>query len=111
MISATLVSIERDLSSRLLSTLDKSLITASTSLFALIASPIAGWLADRVGRKGVILVADGLFIAGSAWQALTGSVWGMIAGRSAVGLAIGGASLVVPMCDSCVHPYASDRKE
>ncbi|KAH0843270.1 Myo-inositol transporter 1 [Fonsecaea pedrosoi] len=103
-ISSTLVSIDTDLSSRHLTTLDKGLITSCTSLFALIASPIAGVLADRVGRKNIILFADALFTLGALWQAVTTSVWGMILGRSIVGLAIGGASLIVPLYISELAP-------
>lgn len=104
-ISSTLVSIGTDFSHPL-STLDKSLITSSTSLFALIASPLAGILADRLGRRYVVLVADLLFAIGALWQALTGSVPGMILGRSVVGLAIGGASLVTPLYISELSPSA-----
>lgn len=43
------------------------------------------------------MAADILFVIGALWQAITTSVSGMIAGRSIVGLAIGGASLVVPL--------------
>ncbi len=96
-ISSTLVSINADLSARPLTTLDKSLITSCTSLAALIASPLTGVLADRFGRRRVILAADVLFVGGAAWQALTTSVWGMVGGRSIVGLGIGGASMVVPL--------------
>ncbi|EXJ71304.1 uncharacterized protein A1O5_05110 [Cladophialophora psammophila CBS 110553] len=103
-ISSTLVSIGTDLSSRHLTTLDKGLITSCTSLFALVASPIAGVLADNVGRKNIILFADVLFTLGALWQALTTSVWGMILGRSIVGLAIGGASLIVPLYISELAP-------
>lgn len=103
-ISSTLVSINTDLSSRLLTSFDKGLITSSTSLFALIASPIAGVLADRYGRKKVILIADALFTFGALWQAITSTVWGMILGRSIVGLAIGGASLIVPLYISELSP-------
>jgi SP family myo-inositol transporter-like MFS transporter 13 len=103
-ISSTLVSIGSDLSSRPLTTLDKSLITSCTSLFALIASPIAGLLADRLGRKKIILFADALFTGGALWQAVTTSVWGMILGRSIVGLAIGAASLIVPLYISELSP-------
>lgn len=91
------MSIGSDLSNRTLSTLDKSLITSCTSLFALVASPVAGALADKLGRRKVILVADVLFALGALLQAVTKTVWGMIAGRSIVGLAIGGASLVTPL--------------
>ncbi|GKZ24563.1 hypothetical protein AbraCBS73388_011390 [Aspergillus brasiliensis] len=103
-ISATLVSIGSDLSNRPLTTLDKSLVTSSTSLFALIASPLAGILADKFGRRKVILVADVLFTLGALIQAVTSAVWGMIAGRSIVGLAVGGASLVTPLYISELAP-------
>jgi MFS transporter, SP family, solute carrier family 2 (myo-inositol transporter), member 13 len=96
-ISATLVSIGTSLSSRSLTTLDKSLIAASTSLFALIVSPISGLLADSLGRKRIILIADFLFILGALVQACATSVWVMIAGRSVVGLAVGAASFVTPL--------------
>lgn len=96
-VSATLVSIGTDLSSRPLSSLDKGLITSSTSFFALVASPLAGLLADRYGRKNIIALADVLFVFGALWQAFTSTVGGMIAGRSLVGLAIGGASMIVPL--------------
>lgn len=58
---------------------------------------MAGALADRFGRRRVILAADALFAVGALWQAVTGAVWGMIGGRSIVGLAIGSASLVTPL--------------
>ncbi|OCL12934.1 general substrate transporter [Glonium stellatum] len=103
-ISSTLVSIGTDLSAHPLSTLDKSLITSSTSLFALIASPLTGVLADHWGRKRVILLADVLFVGGALWQALTATVWGMIIGRSIVGLAVGSASFVVPLYISELSP-------
>jgi MFS transporter, SP family, solute carrier family 2 (myo-inositol transporter), member 13 len=103
-ISSTLVSIRTDLSGSALTTLDKGLITSCTSFFALVASPIAGVLADKIGRKKIILVADVLFTVGALWQAFTGSVWGMILGRGVVGLAIGGASLIVPLYLSELAP-------
>lgn len=96
-ISSTLVSIGPADLSHPLSTLDKSLITSSTSLFALIASPLAGMLADRCGRKYVVLVSDVLFVVGALWQAWTVNVTGLVMGRSIIGLAVGGASLVVPL--------------
>lgn len=96
-ISSTLVSIGSDLSTRPLTTLDKSLITSATSFFALLVSPVTGVLADTLGRKSIILTADVLFVIGALWQAWTTSVWGMIAGRSVVGAAVGSASFVVPL--------------
>lgn len=104
-ISSTLVSIGNDLRHPL-TTLDKSLITSCTSLSALIASPIAGLLADKIGRKPIVLIADVLFIAGALFQSATTSVSGMVVGRSIVGLAIGGASLLVPLYISELSPAA-----
>lgn len=91
------MTIGSDLSNRPLTTLDDSLITSCTSLFALIASPFTGIMADKWGRRRVILVADILFALGAIVQASTSQVWGMIAGRSIVGLAVGSASAVTPL--------------
>ena len=104
-ISSTLVSIGTDLGHPL-TTLDKSFITSCTSLSALIASPVAGLLADRIGRKSIILIADFLFIIGAVCQSAATSVSGMVVGRSIVGFAVGGASLVVPMYISELSPAA-----
>ncbi|KAI9776465.1 MAG: hypothetical protein M1839_009576 [Geoglossum umbratile] len=105
-ISATLVSVGDALSDRPLTTRDKSLITACTSLFALPACPAAGWAADRFGRKKVLLLADVLFVAGAVWQAFAQTVPSMIAGRSVVGVAVGAASLIVPLYISELAPAA-----
>jgi len=91
------VTIGSDLSNRPLRTLDESLITSCTSLFALVASPFTGILADKCGRRPVILAADVLFALGALIQASTSQVWGMIIGRSIVGLAVGSASAVTPL--------------
>jgi len=103
-ISSTLVSIHNDLSNAPLSTVSKSLITSSTSLFALLASPGTGFLADRLGRKPVLLLASCLFIIGALAQAVSTTVWAMIVGRSVVGLAIGSASFVAPLYISELAP-------
>lgn len=91
------MTIGSDLSNRPLTTLDESLITSCTSLFALVASPFTGVLADKYGRRPVILAADTLFALGGIIQASTSQIWGMIAGRSIVGMAVGCASVVTPL--------------
>ncbi|OAX80987.1 hypothetical protein ACJ72_04675 [Emergomyces africanus] len=103
-ISSTLVSVGTDLSGRQLTTLDKSLITSCTSLFALIVSPFAGVLGDKLGRRPVILIADALFILGAFWQAASSNVWSMILGRSLIGLGVGAASLITPLYISELSP-------
>ena len=96
-ISATLVSIGRDLDNRPLTTFDKSLITAITSFGALLTAPETGYLADRYGRRFVILLGNLLFIAGAVIQATSSSVAMMVVGRSLVGAAIGYASCATPL--------------
>lgn len=54
-------------------------------------------LADRLGRKSVVLLADLAFILGALIQAVCGSVAGMIVGRSVVGVAVGAGSFVAPL--------------
>jgi SP family myo-inositol transporter-like MFS transporter 13 len=105
-ISATLVSIDSSLSNRPLTSLDKSIITSSTALFALLISPFSSHIADVFGRKRVILLADGLFIAGAVLQACSATVWVMVAGRAIVGAAVGAASFVVPLYIAELAPAA-----
>ncbi|KAL6889875.1 general substrate transporter [Trichoderma longibrachiatum] len=103
-ISATLVSIGKALSDRDLTSMDKSIITSSTSLFALLISPFSSHIADRLGRKRVILYADALFVAGAALQAVSSTVPLMVAGRCIIGAAVGAASFVVPLYIAEVAP-------
>lgn len=59
-------------------TWDKSLITSSTSFGALAGGLCAGVLADRIGRRGVIWVADIVFFVGALWQAGSNNVLSMV---------------------------------
>ncbi|KAH6996944.1 general substrate transporter [Ilyonectria destructans] len=99
-----LVSIGTSLSNRELTSMDKSIITSSTSLFALFISPFSSVLADRFGRKRVILYADVLFTAGALIQAWSSTVIGMVVGRCIIGAGVGAASFVVPLYISEVAP-------
>ncbi|KAL2015906.1 hypothetical protein VTK56DRAFT_4544 [Thermocarpiscus australiensis] len=96
-ISSTLVSLGTALSSRPLTPLDKSAITSATALLALLVTPSASVLADALGRRRVVLLADALFAAGALLQAACGTVPVMVLGRAVVGMAVGAASFVVPL--------------
>jgi SP family myo-inositol transporter-like MFS transporter 13 len=96
-ISSTLVTIGTDLSGHALTSLDKGLITAITSILALIAAPFTGYFADRYGRKAVISVPAILFIVGAIIQAAADAVWTMVLGRALIGLAVGVASGASPL--------------
>ncbi|CAM1509323.1 Fc.00g030620.m01.CDS01 [Cosmosporella sp. VM-42] len=105
-VSATLVSLGTSLSNRELTSLDKSIITSSTSLFALLVSPFSSVLADRLGRKRVIIYADVLFIIGALVQAWSSTVSWMVVGRCIIGAGVGAASFVVPLYIAEVAPAA-----
>ncbi|KAL2185248.1 MFS general substrate transporter, partial [Thermothelomyces heterothallicus CBS 203.75] len=105
-ISSTLVSLGTSLSSRPLTALDKSVITSATSLLALLISPFSSVLADRLGRKRVVLGADALFAFGALVQAASHSVALMVFGRAVVGMAVGAASFVVPLYLAELSPAA-----
>jgi SP family myo-inositol transporter-like MFS transporter 13 len=95
--AAALISIGTSLSGRPLTSFDKSMITSSPSLFALFASPVASVLADRIGRKQVLLYASLLFIVGSLLQATAPTVGLAILGRSILGLSSGASGTTVPV--------------
>lgn len=96
-ISSTLVSVGADLSGHDLTTTDKSVITAVTSLFALLSAPTTGLFADKYGRRSVLLLASILFVLGAVVQAAAGHVSMMVVGRAAVGAAVGLASCATPL--------------
>lgn len=103
-----LVSIGTSLSNRQLTSLDKSIITSATPLFALFMSPVASVLADKLGRRRVILYADALFLAGAVLQAVSSTVPLVVAGRCIVGAGVGAGSFVVPLYIAEIAP-ASHR--
>jgi SP family myo-inositol transporter-like MFS transporter 13 len=88
--------------------MDKSIITSSTALFALLISPFSSVLADKFGRKPVVLFADALFIVGALIQAFSSTVPVMVLGRCVIGAGVGAASFVVPLYIAEVAP-ASHR--
>lgn len=69
-----------DLGPSELSSQQKEYITAATSLGALLFSAFSGALADQIGRKWVVAIADVVFIAGAVVQAVSKAVWVMVLG-------------------------------
>lgn len=100
------MSIDTSLTPEPLTSFAKSIITSSTALAALLASPLSSLVADSLGRKRVILAADVLFAVGAGMQAAAASVPAMVGGRAVVGAAIGAASLVVPLYIAEAAPAA-----
>jgi SP family myo-inositol transporter-like MFS transporter 13 len=84
------------------------MITSATALFALIAAPVASVLADKVGRRRLMLYADMLFIVASITLASCTVVGLAIVGRCIIGVAGAFSSIAVPLYISEISP-ASHR--
>lgn len=93
-ISGALLFIKEDFN---LSDTAQQFVVASLLLGAVFGALGGGPLADRVGRRRAIMVAAAIFIVGSlASAAATGVVFLAVA-RFVLGLAVGGAGMVVPV--------------
>ncbi len=71
---------------------------------AAIGAAVAGYLADRFGRRRVILGAGLLFIAGAVISAIAQDVTILLVGRFLVGLAIGVTSMLTPLYLAEISP-------
>lgn len=101
-ISGALLFIEKDF---VISTELKEMIVSSVLLGAMIGSPVSGRLTDRFGRRRLMLITAGLFIAGTMIAALAGNVYGIIAGRLLIGFAIGMGSYTAPLYIAEIAPF------
>ena len=78
-------------------------LVASSLVFGAAFGALAGGrLADAYGRRKMILVLAVVFLLGTLGTALAPDVTVMVASRLVLGLAVGGASVMVPIfLDSC----------
>lgn len=78
--------------------------TGSAYLIANAASvPFWGKLSDVFGRKSIILIANTIFLAGSAICAFSVNATMLIAGRAVQGLGGGGVVVLVHVCISDLY--------
>ena len=84
----------------------QELVTSIALLGATVGAGFGGVLADRFGRRRVILANAAMFVVGSIATALATSVAWLIAARIFIGAAIGVASFVAPLYLSEMAPSA-----
>jgi sugar porter (SP) family MFS transporter len=82
----------------------QELIVSMVLIGAIVGAGFGGYLADRLGRRRLIIIASVVFFAGSLMMAFAPSVWVLIAGRFVAGLSVGVASMVGPLYNSEVPP-------
>ncbi|KAH7121760.1 general substrate transporter [Dactylonectria estremocensis] len=75
----------------------KGWFVSSLLLLAWLGSLVNGPIADRLGRKGSMLVGVVIFTIGSAIQAGANSVPMLFSGRAIAGFAVGMLTMIVPM--------------
>jgi sugar porter (SP) family MFS transporter len=80
-----------------LTSFDKELLTSILLIGALIGALAAGRIADRVGRRRTVLGTAAVFVAGVMLAAFSPDYGVLIAARVIIGLAVGSASMVVPL--------------
>ena len=87
-----------------LSSTGQEIVVSSVLIGAVIGASVSGILADKYGRRIMIILAAIIFGAGAIFTALTPNVYLLISGRIAVGIAIGIASFISPLYISEVAP-------
>jgi SP family galactose:H+ symporter-like MFS transporter len=90
----------------LLSSTMEEVVVSIVLLGAVFGAAAGGTLADRFGRRKVLIFTAAIFVLGAIETALSESVFWLIAGRVIVGAAIGAASFTAPLYISEVSPVA-----
>ncbi|MDQ1721035.1 MAG: hypothetical protein QOI26_769, partial [Pseudonocardiales bacterium] len=80
-----------------LTSFDKELLTSILLIGAMIGALAAGRIADRVGRRPTVLGTAALFVAGVLLAAVSPDYGVLVGARVIIGLAVGSASMVVPL--------------
>jgi sugar porter (SP) family MFS transporter len=101
-ISGALLFIGKDFHN--LSSIQKELLTSLLLIGAMIGALVAGKLADLIGRRPTVLATAALFVVGVAIAAFSPSYWILVLARVVIGVAVGSASMVVPLYIGEVAP-------
>lgn len=87
-----------------LSATGEEFVVASVLVGAVLGAMAGGSLADRFGRRKMLIVAAMVFGAAAIVTAITPNMGILIAGRIGIGLAIGSASFTAPLYISEIAP-------
>jgi sugar porter (SP) family MFS transporter len=87
-----------------MSSFQKELLTSILLIGAMIGALIAGKTADRIGRRPTVLATAALFVLGVLLAAFSPAYWVLVLARVVIGVAVGSASMVVPLYIGEVAP-------
>ena len=82
----------------------EELVTSLLLVGAMIGALGAGIVADRVGRRPTILLTAVVFVVGVLLAAFSPVFWMLVVARLVIGLAVGSASMTVPLYIGEVAP-------
>ncbi|MCR8671225.1 sugar porter family MFS transporter [Agrococcus sp. HG114] len=85
--------------------LGEGVVTSSLVFAAALGALVGGRLSDAVGRRTMLLALATLFFAGTLVVVVAPGLAAVVAGRVLLGLAVGGASTVVPVYLAELAPF------
>ncbi|WP_020500425.1 sugar porter family MFS transporter [Sciscionella marina] len=85
----------------------QGVVTSALLVGAAVGALAGGRLADRFGRRAVLITAAGVFVLGALGSAFAPETWTLVLARFVLGLAVGSASLVVPLYIAEMTPAAN----
>jgi sugar porter (SP) family MFS transporter len=87
-----------------LSSFQEELVTSFLLVGAMVGALAAGRVADRIGRRPTILITAVVFVVGVLLAAFAPTFWTLVVARFVIGLAVGSASMTVPLYIGEVAP-------
>jgi sugar porter (SP) family MFS transporter len=94
-VSGALLFVKKDFGG--LSSFQQELVTSLLLVGAVAGALTAGRVADRIGRRITVLITAAVFVAGVLLAAFTPTYALLLVARIIIGLAVGSASMVVPL--------------
>jgi len=94
-VSGALLFVKKDFGG--LSNFQQELVTSLLLVGAVVGALVAGRVSDRIGRKFTVLITAVVFIVGVLLAAFTPTYPTLLVARVIIGLAVGSASMIVPL--------------
>ncbi|CAL4990099.1 unnamed protein product [Urochloa decumbens] len=90
-----------------LSGVQVEVLTGSMNLFMLVSVLTAGWVADAMGRRGTLVLANAFLLGGALAMSLGGSYAALMAARFVTSIGAGFARVVAPVYNAEISPAST----